>query len=164
MRNAQHAARHTRSSSLLDSATQISERDEVVADTVSMKRVGSCISLHRSLSKTAPRFCLGAVLLALTGCWPFHRGLTPQEQYYLAVSRGDAITAAQVWTHMSPKDRAKLIRGEGVGTKVQQQLIRQQMLRQQMINLGSGTQGNPAAPQGATPYQNPPARAAAQAH
>jgi hypothetical protein len=103
------------------------------------------------------RLAVGVMLLALAACWPFHHGPTPQEQYYSAVSRGDAITAAQIWTQMSPKERTKLLRGEGVSREFMQQMLREQMLRQQVINYGSGPQGGLAGPQGTAPYQNPAA-------
>ncbi len=64
-----------------------------------------------------------AILLAvplfapLTGCWPFNRGPSAQQQFFDALNRGDAVTANQIWFAMSPKDREKVMRGEGVGSR-----------------------------------------------
>jgi hypothetical protein len=110
--------------------------------------------IPRSLASAAvSRLAAGAMLFVAAGCWPFHHSPTPQEQYYSAVSRGDAISAAYIWAQMSPKDRAKLTRGEGISPEFERQMLRQR--------LGADPQsGTSAASQGAAFSQNPASTAA----
>jgi hypothetical protein len=102
----------------------------------------------------ALRLAGSIILFAVAGCWPFHRSLTPQERYYLAVSRGDAVTAAQIWTRMSPKDRAKLMRGEGVSPKVEQQILRQRL---NSYGYASPSPNAATSSAGPVPYSQGPA-------
>jgi hypothetical protein len=66
---------------------------------------------------------VAAVLLAVPlfapfmGCWPFHHGPTPQQKFFDALNRGDAVEANQTWLTMSAEDREKLSRGEGVAQR-----------------------------------------------
>ncbi len=66
---------------------------------------------------------LAAILLAVPlfapfmGCWPFNRGPTPQQKFFDALNRGDAVEANQTWLKMSDQDREKLMRGEGVAPR-----------------------------------------------
>lgn len=72
---------------------------------------------------------LATILLALPlfaplmGCWPFHHGPTPQQKFFDALNRGDAVGANQTWLTMSAEDREKLMRGEGVAPRPSKQEI-----------------------------------------
>src|ERR1700730_17837731 len=51
--------------------------------------------------------------IALSGCLPFNR--TPQqEEYFNALKIGNSAQASQIWLHMTPDQRAKFGRGEGI--------------------------------------------------
>ncbi len=56
---------------------------------------------------------LAAAMFA-AGCWPWHHGKSPQQQYAEALMRGNAMAASQIWLGMSPEDRIKFTRGEGI--------------------------------------------------
>ncbi len=49
----------------------------------------------------------------ISGCSLFHRE-TPQQKLFDALNRGNAPAASQIWLSMSPKDRVKFSRGEGI--------------------------------------------------
>ena len=49
------------------------------------------------------------------GCSLFHRNQkTPQQKFVDALNRGNSAEASQIWFQMSPDDRNKLRRGEGI--------------------------------------------------
>jgi len=52
-------------------------------------------------------------LAATSGCSYFHKE-SPQQQYTQALMRGNSMQASQIWLNMSPDDRMKFARGEGV--------------------------------------------------
>jgi redox-sensitive bicupin YhaK (pirin superfamily) len=54
-----------------------------------------------------------ATLVTAASCWPFHRE-SPQQQYTEALMRGNSMQASQIWLKMSPDDRMKFARGEGI--------------------------------------------------
>jgi len=90
----------------------------------------------RPAHRLAPRVRIaGAILSAatlsalFTGCWPFHRGPTPQQQYFEALGRGDAAQANQTWLNMSDEDREKLLRGEGIAPRPSPEQIQAAILR-----------------------------------
>ncbi len=86
---------------------------------------------HRKVGRRLGRskIALACALAGLLGssCSLFHRGPTPQEQYYSALARGDVVGATHIWMQMSPKDREKLVRGQGLSRKFRQELFRQQL-------------------------------------
>ncbi len=55
-----------------------------------------------------------AVAIFAAGCWPWHHGKSPQQQYAEALMHGNAMAASQIWLNMSPEDRVKFTRGEGI--------------------------------------------------
>lgn len=75
--------------------------------------------IHQS-QRTPRARVLSATLLAIpmlaafSGCWPFNRGPTPQQKFFDQLNRGDAVGANNTWLEMSPQDREKLSRGEGL--------------------------------------------------
>lgn len=84
----------------------------------------------RPAPRSAPRVrVLATILLAATlsapfmGCWPFHHGPTPQQEFFDALNRGDAVEANQTWLNMSDEDHEKLLRGEGVAPRLSAQEI-----------------------------------------
>src|SRR5580704_9244131 len=72
--------------------------------------------IFRARRTSVRPFSLHAVILLvfLAGCWPFNRGPTPQQKFFDQLNRGDEIGANQIWLEMSPGDREKLWRGQGV--------------------------------------------------
>jgi hypothetical protein len=68
----------------------------------------------------------GALVLiisaALSGCWLFHRE-TPQQKLFDALNRGNGPAATQIWLAMSPEDRLKFNRGEGITPAVPPQEV-----------------------------------------
>jgi redox-sensitive bicupin YhaK (pirin superfamily) len=56
---------------------------------------------------------LTTLLPLAAGCFLFHKE-SPQQQYTAALMRGNSMQASQVWLHMSPEDRMKFARGEGI--------------------------------------------------
>ena len=62
--------------------------------------------------------------IALSGCWPFNR--TPQqEEYFNALKIGNSAQASQIWLHMTPDQRAKFGRGEGIRPSVSPKDVQQ---------------------------------------
>jgi hypothetical protein len=62
-----------------------------------------------------------AIILLMTAsigsCSLFHRE-TPQQKLFDALNRGNAPAASQIWLSMSPEDRVKFSRGEGIAPAV----------------------------------------------
>jgi redox-sensitive bicupin YhaK (pirin superfamily) len=56
---------------------------------------------------------LTTLLPLAAGCFLFHKE-SPQQQYTEALMRGNSMQASQVWLNMSPEDRMKFARGEGI--------------------------------------------------
>ncbi|HEY6395293.1 MAG TPA: hypothetical protein VIX12_07720 [Candidatus Binataceae bacterium] len=53
--------------------------------------------------------------VGMCGCWPFHHKQdTPQQQFMNALNRGNGAEASQIWLQMSPDDRVKFSRSEGM--------------------------------------------------
>jgi redox-sensitive bicupin YhaK (pirin superfamily) len=63
--------------------------------------------------KKLPSVLLLAMVLSAPGCFLFHKE-SPQQQYTEALMHGNSMQASQVWLHMSPEDRMKFARGEGI--------------------------------------------------
>ena len=69
---------------------------------------------------------IGLMAIAASGCW--HKK-SPQQQYTEALMRGNSMQASQVWLNMSPENRMKFARGEGIkpddssGKDAQQQIM-----------------------------------------
>jgi hypothetical protein len=64
----------------------------------------------RGLVAVAP---LVACAIAFSGCWPFNR-TPPQQEYFNALKIGNSAQASQLWLQMTPDQRAKFERGEGI--------------------------------------------------
>lgn len=71
---------------------------------------------------------------ALCGCWPFHRGPTPQQQLFDALNRGNAAQANRLWLEMSPADRLKFNHGEGIRPAVSPKQLEQQIRKHLLAN------------------------------
>jgi hypothetical protein len=56
---------------------------------------------------------LAVCTIAFGGCWPFDR-TPPQQEYFNALKIGNSAQASQIWLQMSPDQRAKFERGEGI--------------------------------------------------
>ncbi len=59
------------------------------------------------------RMMLWLLAAGLGACSWFHHP-TPQQQMFDALNRGNAAEASHIWLSMSPKDRMKFSRGEGL--------------------------------------------------
>lgn len=68
----------------------------------------------RGLIAIAP---LLACAIAFGGCWPFNR-TPPQQEYFNALKIGNSAQASQLWLQMTPDQRAKFERGEGIRPSV----------------------------------------------
>lgn len=74
-----------------------------------------------------PRLVAAFALIVLAasiagGCSLFHRNQkTPQQQFVDALNRGNSVEASRIWLQMSPEDRNKLRRGEGIKPAVSPQ-------------------------------------------
>lgn len=62
----------------------------------------------------------------LWGCWG---GPSPQQQFANALMRGNSMQASNIWLRMSPEDRLKFSRGQGVTPEgMSRQKVRQDIL------------------------------------
>ena len=59
------------------------------------------------------RFIVVACAITFCGCWPFNR-TPPQQKYFNALKNGNSAQASQLWLQMTPDQRAKFERGEGI--------------------------------------------------
>src|SRR5579872_932425 len=101
----------------------------------------------RMMRKRRPVLLL-AMILSASGCSLFHKK-SPQQQYTEALMRGNSMEASQVWLHMSPDDRMKFARGEGITPDKQStQKDVQQML---MNHANDSSEGSSSAEQMPTP-------------
>ena len=60
---------------------------------------------------------LVACAIIFSGCWPFNR-TPPQQKYFDALKMGNSAEASQLWLQMTPDQRAKFERGEGIRPSV----------------------------------------------
>ncbi len=67
---------------------------------------------------------LVAFAIALSGCWPFNR-TPPQQEYFNALKIGNSAQASQLWLQMTPDQRAKFGRGEGIRPSVSHDDVQQ---------------------------------------
>jgi len=78
------------------------------------------------------RACVGATFVATvlfaSGCWPWsHHDKPPQQQYAEALTRGNSMQASQIWLNMSPEDRLKFARGEGISPQADEGDVKHQI-------------------------------------
>jgi redox-sensitive bicupin YhaK (pirin superfamily) len=78
------------------------------------------------------------LLFVASGCSLFHHGESPQQQYAEALKRGNAMQASQVWLNMSPEDRMKFGRGEGIKPDESSKSDVQQMMMKHEDETGHG--------------------------
>jgi hypothetical protein len=81
---------------------------------------------------------IAALLATAAGCSLFHHGESPQQQYVEALKRGNAMQASQVWLNMSPDDRMKFGRGEGIKPDESSKNDIQQMMMKHEADTGHG--------------------------
>ncbi|MFZ0657099.1 MAG: hypothetical protein WBE78_18935 [Candidatus Binataceae bacterium] len=105
-----------------------------------------------------------ACAIALAGCWPFGHSATPQQQYLDALNHGHSAEASQIWLNMSPEDRAKWARSEGVSPQVSPDEIKKQVMQHYQDQVGSEQEGDSGVtqimPAGGAGLQNLPSIAA----
>jgi transposase len=79
---------------------------------------------------------LGLCAAALGGCWS---KTTPQQSFAEALMRGNSMQASQIWLKMSPEDRLKFSRGEGIKPDAAyQENVKQQVINHYQQQLGQG--------------------------
>lgn len=124
-------------------------------------------SRNRPSTRAAILHVIGALAcaLALAGCWPFgHSGPTPQQQYLDALNHGHSAEASQLWLNMSPDDREKWARSEGVSPQVSPDEIKKQVMQHYQDEAGSEQEGDSGVtqivPAGGAGLQNLPSIAA----
>jgi hypothetical protein len=54
-----------------------------------------------------------ACAITFCGCWPFNR-TPPQQKYFNALKNGNSAQASQLWLQMTPDQRSKFERGDGI--------------------------------------------------
>ncbi|HVA84131.1 MAG TPA: hypothetical protein VNF28_04465 [Candidatus Binataceae bacterium] len=94
---------------------------------------------------------LAACAIALGGCWPFNR-TPPQQEYFNALKMGNSAQASQLWLQMTPDQRAKFERGEGVRPSVSHNDVQQAIdehYAEQDENGSAPKQAEPASGAGA---------------
>ena len=77
-----------------------------------------------------------AIAVNVAGCALFHRGETPQQQFIEALGRGNSTQASYIWNNMSPQDRAKFERGDGINAKVDPNAVPAQIEDHQVEQAG----------------------------
>lgn len=102
-----------------------------------------------------------ACAIAIAGCWPWHhRGPTPQQQYLEAIEHGHSAEASQIWLQMSPEDREKWARSEGVSPQESPDQVKKQVMQHYQSEIEAGSGGNeiitPTPPQGGAGLENLP--------
>lgn len=83
-----------------------------------------------------------ALFASLAGCWFGRPAKSPQQEFAEALMRGDAMRASRVWRRMSPEDRLKFSRGEGIapdpGAK---EAVKREILNRYQSELQGGPSG-----------------------
>jgi hypothetical protein len=75
-----------------------------------------------------------AILLAASaGCSLFGHDQTPQQKFLDALNRGNSAQASQLWLAMTPDDRNKFRRGEGLTPAMQPDQVNK-LLNEQAVN------------------------------
>ena len=59
------------------------------------------------------RFIVVACAITFCGCWPFNR-TPPQQKYFNALKNGNSAQASELWLQMTPDQRSKFERGDGI--------------------------------------------------
>ncbi|HUY27377.1 MAG TPA: hypothetical protein VMV27_08150 [Candidatus Binataceae bacterium] len=78
----------------------------------------------------------------MAGCWPFaHRGPTPQQQYLDALNHGHSAQASQIWLTMTPEDREKWARSEGLSPQTSPGEIKNQIMQHYQDQAGGEQEG-----------------------
>jgi hypothetical protein len=69
-----------------------------------------------------------ALMAALPGC-SHGQKTTPQQQYLESLKRGNAAQASQLWLKMTPADRIKFERGQGIQPAMSPKEMQQEVMR-----------------------------------
>ncbi|MGH7247384.1 MAG: hypothetical protein ACREH9_04695, partial [Pseudomonadota bacterium] len=89
----------------------------------------------------------------------------PQQQYLDALNHGHSAQASQIWLSMSPQDREKWARSEGVSPQVAPDEIKKQVMQHYEDEAGSEQEGDSGvsqiAPAAGAGLQNLPSLTAA---
>ena len=115
-------------------------------------------------------FCIvilmaAVAVVALGGCWPFHRDTpTPQQQFLDALNHGHSAEASQIWLHMSQEDRIKFATNQGMKPAASPEEVKKQVSQQYQAEVGGEAGGEESIEQvapapGGAGLQNLPALA-----
>jgi hypothetical protein len=86
---------------------------------------------------------MAALCVAVGGCSLFRSSETPQQKYAEALMRGNSMQASQLWLKMSPEDRLKFARGEGLSPNPKAaEEAKRQILNHYQNELGGGGAAN----------------------
>ena len=102
----------------------------------------------------------------ISACSLFHRE-TPQQKLFDALNRGNGPAATQIWLTMSPEDRLRFNRGEGITPAVPpQEAVKRltQMTPDEMQGQVASNHRTPAAPCSICPRWLPHNRAHRRRH
>ncbi len=72
-----------------------------------------------------------ALAVALGGC-SHNQAETPQMQFLTALKRGNSAQASQIWLKMSPEERIKFERGQGLQPAQSPKEMQQEVMRRAM--------------------------------
>lgn len=94
-----------------------------------LRERGSLTARRRNARRRAIRRFIAiaplvACAIAFSGCWPFNR-TPPQQEYFNALKIGNSAQASQLWLQMTPDQRAKFARGEGIRPSVSHDEVQQ---------------------------------------
>ncbi len=88
------------------------------------------------MRRVVEMMALAVCVVALGGCWS---KTTPQQSFAEALMRGNSMQASQIWLRMSPEDRLKFSRGEGIKPDAtSQQDVKQGIINHYQQQLGQG--------------------------
>ncbi len=83
------------------------------------------------------------LMAALPGCSHGQKS-TPQQQYLESLKRGNAAQASQLWLKMTPDDRMKFERGQGIQPAMSPKEMQQEVMRR-AAEEASGQDGDAGA-------------------
>jgi hypothetical protein len=97
----------------------------------------------RYAMEAALALAMVALCAALGGCSLFRSSKTPQQKFAEALMRGNSMQASQLWLNMSPEDRLKFARGQGISANPKaDEEAKRQILNHYQNELSGGGAGS----------------------
>jgi len=84
-----------------------------------------------------------ALAVALGGC-SHNQAETPQQQFLEALKRGNSAQASQIWLKMSPDERVKFERGQGLQPATSPKDLQQEVMRRAMEEAAGDEADHPS--------------------